>query len=779
MNIVCIGGGPAGLYFGLLMKLENPDNRIVIVERNRPYDTFGWGVVFSDATRENLQKADPVSAAVIESEFSKWDDIDVHFKGKSVRSTGHGFIGIGRKRLLNILQARCEELGVELVFETNVDNELDLAKEYDADLIIASDGINSAIRTKYQTVFKPDIDVRKCRFVWLGTDKIFDAFTFLFVPTEHGWFQVHAYQFEEGRSTFIVETTDETWQKSGIDKMSQEEGIAYCEQLFAPWLDGNKLISNATHLRGSAIWIQFPRVICGNWVHWVQPDQDNGKHVPLVLMGDAAHTAHFSIGSGTKLALEDAIELVQCLRTADSDLKSGLEYYKKVRSVEVLKIQNAARNSTEWFENISRYADFSPEQFTYSLLTRSQRISHENLRLRDAGWIEQYEQWFNQRMEGVKRQTIPLFNPFTVRNVQLANRVVVSPTLLYCAEDGLPGGMHMTHLGSRAMGGAGLVMTEMVAVSKNSRVTPGCAGLWNNEQQKAWKEIVDFVHQQSDACIGVQLGHAGRRGSTQLGWEKYDYPLEEGNWMTLSASAIPYRADVSPVPRAMSPEDMVIVVQDFVDAAKRAADAGFDWLELQAGHGYLLSSFISPLTNTRTDEYGGSLENRLRFPLAVFNAVRNIWPEGKPMSVRISATDWLEGGTTVDDAVEISRHFKQAGADMIVVSTGEVSPDQKPVYGRMYQTPMSDRIRNEAGIATMAVGNITEADQVNGIIASGRADLCALARPFMLNPNWLVEECKRMNWPLPLAAPYFAALPKGSSLIHDTAQPSHKENHDV
>lgn len=759
MNIVCIGGGPAGLYFGLLMKLENPDNRIVVIERNRPYDTFGWGVVFSDATLENLQQADPVSASTIEAEFSKWEDIGIHFKNESIRSTGHGFIGIGRKRLLNILQARCEELGVELVFETNVENEADIAREYNADLVIASDGINSAIRTKYQSEFQPDIDVRKCRFVWLGTEKIFDAFTFLFVPTEFGWFQVHAYQFEEGRSTFIVETTDETWQKAGINEMSQEEGIAFCEKIFAPWLDGHKLISNATHLRGSAIWIQFPRVICDNWVNWISVDN---REVPIVLMGDAAHTAHFSIGSGTKLALEDAIELTQCLKQSEADLKAGLESYKQVRNVEVLKIQNAARNSTEWFENVKRYAHLSPKQFAYSLLTRSQRISHENLRLRDPKWINDYEKWLSQKLGNTQDSSndIPLFNPYQVRGVTLSNRVVVSPTLLYSAHQGMPNNMHLTHLGARALGGAGLVMTEMVAVSNNARVTPGCAGIWNDEQRNEWKKVTDFVHQQSSASVGIQLGHAGRRGSTQLGWEDYDHPLEDDNWMTLSASAIPYHEKLSPAPREMSEEDIVVVIQDFVDAAKRANEAGFDWLELQASQGYLLSSFISPITNKRTDRYGGSLTNRMRFPIEVFTAVRQIWPADKPISVRISATDWLEGGTTVDDAVEISRIFKQAGADMIVVSSGEISPDQKPVYGRMYQTPMSDRIRNEADIATMAVGNISEADQINSIIASGRADLCALARPFMLNPHWLIEECKRMNWPIPLVSPYLAALPQ-------------------
>lgn len=743
MNIVCIGGGPAGLYFGLLMKLQNPKNRVVVVERNRPYDTFGWGVVFSDATLSNLRRADPVSAKTISAEFSHWDDIDVHFKGVCNRSGGHGFIGIGRKKLLNILQDRCVELGVELVFETQVTDDQAIAQEYQADLLIASDGINSAVRTRYENVFKPDIDPRRCRFVWLGTKKIFDAFTFLFAENEHGWFQVHAYQFQEGLSTFIVETTEETWLKAGIDQMSQEDGIAYCEKLFAPWLDGEKLIANAAHLRGAAIWIRFPRVICENWVHWTQPAQ--GKDVPVVLMGDAAHTAHFSIGSGTKLALEDAIELCESLKTAEGDLRKGLAHYQKVRSVEVLKIQNAARNSTEWFENVCRYENLAPEQFAYSLLTRSQRISHENLRVRDAAWLDNYEQWFAAQTGVTSTAKMPpMLTPYHVRGITLHNRVVASPTLLYCANQGVPDDFHLVHLGSRALGGVGLVMTEMTAIAPDARVTKGCVGIWNDEQVIAWQRVTDFVHQKTDAKIGIQLGHAGRRGSTQRGWENENHPMDADNWPLVSASALPYLPNVSQTPVALSEAQMTTVIGQFVAAAKRAEMAGFDWLELQAGHGYLLSSFISPLTNQRTDNYGGTLENRLRFPLAVISAVRQVW--SKPLTVRISSTDWVDGGTTVDEAVEIGRAMKQAGADMIDCSSGEVSPQQQPVYGRMYQTPMADRIRNEAGIPVIAVGAITDADQVNSIIAAGRADLCALSRPLLSDPAWVLHECARYGW---------------------------------
>jgi anthraniloyl-CoA monooxygenase len=741
------------------MKLQDPANDIVVIERNRPYDTFGWGVVFSDATMDNLREADPVSAQSIGDSFTRWDDIEIHFKGQVNRSGGHGFIGIGRKRLLNILQARCEEVGVKLVFETLVEDDQAIARRYHADMVIASDGINSPIRSRYASTFKPDIDQRNCRFVWLGTRKVFDAFNFIFVQNEHGWFQAHAYRFEDGLSTFIVETPEACWQAAGLGDMSQEEGIAYCEKLFAPWLDGNPLVSNAVHLRGSANWIRFPRVICEKWVEWTKPAAAEGsdKTVPVVLMGDAAHSAHFSIGSGTKLALEDAIALTNCLAESHGDLVQGLAQYEQLRTVEVLKIQNAARNSTEWFENVDRYAGLEPEQFAYSLLTRSQRISHENMRLRDPVWLEGFEDWIAGRAGLTKVPGVsvpPMFTPFTVRGARLKNRVVMSPTLLYSCVDGVPGNFHMVHLGSRAMGGAAMVLTEMTAVSPDARITPGCPGLWNDAQTAAFAGIVDFVHDSSTALIGVQLGHSGGRGSTQIGWERPDHPLPVGNWPLMAASPVPYLPAVSQTPREMSRADMDQVREDFVAATRRAEAAGFDWLELQAGHGFLLSSFISPLTNHRTDEYGGSLDQRLAYPLEVFSAMRAVWPQDRPMSVRISANDWVEGGITPDDAVEIARRFKQAGADIIDVSAGEVSIDQKPVYGRMYQTPFADRVRNEAGVATMAVGAITEADHVNSIIASGRADLCALGRPQLADASWLLREAARVGyreveWPKP------------------------------
>ncbi|MBN8617786.1 MAG: bifunctional salicylyl-CoA 5-hydroxylase/oxidoreductase [Anaerolineae bacterium] len=728
MRVICIGGGPAGLYFALLLKKIDSRHQITIIERNSPDDTFGWGVVFSDQTLGNLAQADPKSHERILNSFNHWDDIEVHFKGRTITSSGHGFCGIGRKHLLNILQDRCRELGVELIFNTEIIDDTDYRN---ADLIIAGDGANSSIRRKYEAFFKPHIEKRNCKYAWFGTRKQFGAFTFAFEETEWGWFQAHAYRFDESTSTFIVETPEENWLRAGLDRMTTAESISFCEKLFAKYLDGESLMSNASHLKSP--WINFLRITNENWVHQ-----------NIVLLGDAAHTAHFSIGSGTKLALEDAIALAKSIET-HSNLQEALKSYEAERKIEVLKIQNAARNSTDWFENVKRYTKLEAEQFAYSLLTRSQRISHENLRLRDNQYVKQVESWMAAQ-SGIDAKPIPpMFTPFKLRELTLDNRVVVSPMAMYSCQNGTPDDFYLVHLGSRAHGGAGLVFTEMTCVSADARISPGCAGMYLPEHQDAWKHIVDYVHSRTSAKIAIQLGHAGAKGSTQLGWEEDGEPLLEGNWPLIAPSAVPYSPRHA-IPKAMIKDDMERVKADFLRSTEWAAACGFDWLELHCAHGYLLSSFISPLSNQRTDEYGGSIENRCRYPLEVFRAMRDSWPSHKPMSVRISAHDWAPGGNTDNDAVMIAHLFKDAGADLIDVSSGQTSEQAKPIYGRMYQTPFSDRIRNEVGIATMAVGAIFEPDHVNSIIAAGRADLCAIGRPHLADPYWTLHAAAQLGY---------------------------------
>jgi anthraniloyl-CoA monooxygenase len=740
MRIVCLGGGPAGLYFSILAKKANPSWDITVVERNRPDDTFGWGVVFSDKTMDGFKDVDPETHSEITRAFRHWDDIDVFFKGQKVTSGGHGFCGIGRIKLLQILQKRAAGLGAKLIFQTEITDPDSYASGYD--LVIASDGGSSITRRKYESIFKPNIQPRQNRFIWLGSKKKLDAFTFDFANTEWGWFNLHAYRFDADWSTFIVETPEKNWLKAGIDKMEQEESIALCEKLFADRLDGNALISNAKHLKGSAVWLKFNRVLCEKWFH---------KNI--VLIGDAAHTAHFSIGSGTKLAMEDAIALTRVLSHHDGDVTSALQKYQEEREIEALKLQSAARNRMEWFEQVERYVHLDPEQFTYSLLTGSQRIGHENLKLRDSGYVEKVENWFAAR-SGVDHAVPPMFTPFKVRGLSLKNRVIVSPMAVYMAEDGVPNDFHLVHMGSRAMGGAAMVFTEMTCVSPDARITPACLGMWNDAQRDAWKRVVDYVHTYSDARVALQLGHSGRKGSTRRGWEGIDQPLPSDNWPLVSASPLQYIAGVSQFPREATRADMDRIQADFVSATERGVAAGFDWLEFHCAHGYLMSSFISPLTNLRTDEYGGSLENRCRYPLEVFKAMRAVWPQDKPMSVRISAHDWVPGGITPEDAAIVARLFKCAGADMIDCSSGQVSKEERPVYGRMFQVPFSDRIRNEVGIPTIAVGNIFEGDHVNTIIAAGRADLCAVARPHLADPAWTLHEAAKqgytdMWWPDP------------------------------
>jgi len=740
MRIVCIGGGPAGLYFGISMKLRESEHDITVIERNPQGVTFGWGVVFSEQTLGNLHDNDPESAREIRDNFAHWDDIAVHVRGEEImRSGGHGFVGIARKRLLEILVQRAIELGVDVQFEREVEDPSEFA---DADLIIATDGANSKARQLYAEEFRPSIDVRRNKYIWLGTHKLFDAFTFAFEKTQAGWIWIHAYRFDHDTSTCIVECSPETWKGLGFDKMGPDESIALCEEVFAPYLDGHELINNMRHL-GKVPWLNFWRISNESWFY-----------SNIVLMGDAAHTAHFSIGSGTKLALEDAIALAEKLQghggdrqSYGQDLQDALESYEAERRLEVLKLQSAARNSTEWFENIPRYINQEPMQFAYSLLTRSQRVSHENLRLRDQDWLEEMERWLAESSFGEppEEPVPPMFTPFRLRRMELMNRVVVSPMAMYSAEDGTPGDFHLVHWGTRAQGGASLIFTEMTCVTPEGRISPGCCGMYKPEHEAAFKRIVDFVHTHTEAKFALQLGHSGIKGSTRRGWEGADQPLDDGNWEVIGPSSVPWSED-NQVPHEMTRADMDAVKEAFVRATEMGDRAGFDMLELHCAHGYLLSSFITPVLNMRTDEYGGSLENRLRYPLEVFRAVRKAWPEEKPMSVRISATDWVDGGITADEAVEIARALWKAGADLIDVSAGQTSPDAKPVYGRMFQTPFSDRIRNELSIATMAVGNIFEADHVNSIIAAGRADLCALARPHLYDPYWTLQRAIELGY---------------------------------
>ena len=744
MKVAVLGGGPAGLYFAISMRLRDAAHDITVFERNKPDDTFGWGVVLSAETLDNLEANDPVSAGSIREQFAYWDDIAVIHKGVRTVSTGHGFCGIGRKTLLMLLQKRARELGVHLVFESEIADPKSFMATHD--LVLAADGLNSRARSAFANVFKPDIDVRRCKFVWLGTQQKFDdAFTFIFERTEHGWIWAHAYQFDPDTATFIVECSEETWRRYGFDAMSKENSIATCQRIFKSHLGGHALMSSASHIRGSA-WISFPRVLCERW-----------SHRNLVLMGDAAASAHFSIGSGTKLALESAVALADYLHT-ETDRAAAFAKYEDARRLEVLRLQSAARNSLEWFEDVERYLDLDPVQFNYSLLTRSQRISHENLRLRDPEWLAGAEAWFQQTAgNGHNVRRAPMFAPFRLRDLKLENRIVVSPMAQYKAVDGCPNDWHFVHYAERAKGGAGLVHTEMTCVSPEGRITPGCTGFYAPEHEKAWRRLVDFVHAETDTKICAQLGHSGPKGSTQLGWEEMDAPLAHGNWQVMAASAVPW-SPRNQVPKAMDRKDMDLVREQFVAAARMADRCGFDLLELHCAHGYLLSSFITPLTNLRGDEYGGSLENRMRYPLEVFAAARAVWPAGKPISVRISAHDWVgDAGITPADAVEIARLLQAAGVDICDVSAGQTSICAKPVYGRMFQTPFSDRIRNETGMATMAVGNIYEPDHVNSILMAGRADLVCLARPHLADPYWTLHAAAKLGdraiaWPNPYLA---------------------------
>ena len=740
MRIVSIGGGPAGLYFSLLMKKSDPAHDITVVERNRPDDTFGFGVVFSDATLEHVAAADRESHAEITSHFAHWDDIDIHYRGRVMTSTGHGFAGMSRQVLLDILQRRCAELGVRLEFQREV---ADPNAYRDADLVLGADGVNSLVRSRYAEHFRPRIDWRPNKFVWLGTTFPYPAFTFLFKESPHGLWRVHAYRYDASTSTFILETTEDTWRRAGLDRADEDQTLAFCERLFADELQGHRLLKNRS------LWRSFPTVRNECW-----------RHNNVVLVGDAAHTAHFSIGSGTKLALEDAIALARALQT-HGEVEKALAAYEEDRRPEVERLQRAAQVSLEWFETAERYhGRLEPLQFAMSLLTRSLRVTHGNLKLRDPRFVGAVDRWYASRAEEQSRAPIsaatpppPMFTPFRLRDMVLSNRIVVSPMCQYSAEDGTPGDWHLVNLGSRAIGGAALVIAEMTDVSREGRITRGCTGMYKPEHVAAWRRIVDFVHAASPARIALQLAHAGRKGSTRRLWEGADEPLAEGGWPLISASALPYHP-YSQVPRAMDRDDMTLVREQFVAAARMAEQAGFDMLELHMAHGYLLASFISPLTNVRTDEYGGSAANRARYPLEVFDAVRAVWSPARPISVKISASDWAEGGLGFDDAVGFARSLREHGCDAVTVSTGQTVPDQKPEYGRLYQTPFSDRIRCDAGIATLTVGGISSYDDVNSILTAGRADLCVLARGHLYDPYWTRHAAYEQGWELPWPPQY-------------------------
>jgi anthraniloyl-CoA monooxygenase len=749
LDIVCVGGGPGGLYFALLMKKADTRHRILVIERNRADDTFGFGVVFSDATMVGIAEADASAYEEIAKQLVHWEDIDVHYRGTLIRSTGHGFSGVSRHTLLRVLQEQAVAAGIDVRFESEVNSLDELAA---ADLVVAADGANSSIRRLLGDRVSVSADVRPNRFVWFGTTKPFPAFTFYFKCTEYGLWRVHAYEYEPGRSTFIVECREETWRAAGLDRVSETENAAFLERLFAPELEGHGLITNRS------IWRQFPTIVTRPW---------SVDHT--VLIGDAAHTAHFSVGSGTRMAMEDAVALRTALSTElereDTDpqlaVQRALTAYELARRPQVESLQRAAQASLQWFEETERYMDQPPLQFTFTLLTRSLRITHEDLRVRDPRFLAQVDESVADaaaRQSGQPRVAgrvpPPMFTPFRLRELLIPNRIVMSPMCQYVADDGTVGDWHLVHLGSRAIGGAGLVMAEMTDVSRNARISPWCAGLYAPRHAEAWKRIVEFIHGQSPAKIGIQLGHAGRKGATKRLWEGDNEPLEEGVWPVVSASPIPYFADRSPVPREMTRDDMREAEADYVAAAELANEAGFDLIEIHMAHGYLLASFISPLTNERTDEYGGSLENRMRFPLAIFDACRAVWPAHKPISVRISAVDWMPGGMEPQDAVAVAAMLQQHGCDIVDVSAGQTVPDQQPTYGRLFQTPFADRVRHEVAIPTMAVGNISSYMDVNTIIAAGRADLCLLARAHLFDPYWARHAAWMQNWPLPWPDPY-------------------------
>ncbi|WP_428487550.1 bifunctional salicylyl-CoA 5-hydroxylase/oxidoreductase [Rhodopila sp.] len=720
MRVAVIGGGPAGLYFAILLKRDRPDAQITVTERNSLDDPFGFGVVFSDQTLDAFATADPVSYRAITDNFAYWDDIEIHVRGSVHRVGGNGFCGCSRRSLLMLLHDRARSLGVELLFNRDA-----MPEDFpDADLIVAADGINSAIRERAAARFQPRIDLRPNRFAWMGSTRPFDAFTFFFKECAEGIFIAHCYQYEPGASTWVLEMEPETFRRSGLDQATEAESARFMEHVFAEELCGHKLITNRS------LWRQFPMIRCARWT--------DGN---VVLLGDAKATAHFSIGSGTKLAMEDAIALHRAV-IGGGTVTESLARFEHGRREAVEKIQHAADVSLVWFERVRRFWPMHPTRFAFGVMTRSKAISYDGLAMRAPDFVKQVDALFAREAAGNglpgDTRRPPMFQPFRLRGMDLANRVVVSPMCQYSAVDGLPTDWHLVHYGARATGGAGLVYTEMTCPSADARITPGCAGLWTDAQEAAWTRIVGFTHMHGSAKMCLQLGHAGRKGSTRLMWDGMDQPLPDRNWPVMSASAIPYHPD-SQRPRAMDRADMDRAVAEFRQATLRGERCGFDMLELHCAHGYLLASFLSPLTNIRTDAYGGPVENRLRFPLEVFDAMRAVWPIDKPMAVRLSATDWADGGISETDVAAIARAFADHGCDLIDVSSGQTVADAAPVYGRMFQVPFSDMIRNETGLATMCVGSITSADQINTILAAGRADLVALARPHLVDAGFAMR----------------------------------------
>ena len=747
MRIAVVGGGPGGLYFSSLIKQIDPDADITVWERNAPDDTFGFGVVFSDQTLSGIRASDQSVFEDMGESFAYWDDVDIDIDGNRFTVGGNGFAAMSRKELLHVLQRRASQHGVPVHYRTEAPPVEELMADYD--LVIACDGINSPIREKFASDFGTTIDPRTCKYIWLGTDLVFEAFEFFIRSTPYGVMQIHAYPMDSHGSTFIVEMHEDVWQAAGFDAVdadslppgvSDEAAIEKIREIFADIIGDHSLIAN------NSKWVTFRTIRNKTLVH------EN-----LVLLGDAAHTAHFSIGSGTKLAMEDALALAACLREQPTP-EAALKAYDEERTPVIKSTQRSAQASLEWFEELAQYATQDPEQFAFNLMTRSRRITYGNLQERDPEFVALVDDWLLKseiergRVPAGTRPVPPMFLPYRVRGVELPNRVVVSPMDMYSSVDGVPGDFHLVHLGSKALGGAGLVMTEMVCTSAEGRITPGCGGLWNDEQESAWTRIVDFGHT-TQAKMGIQIGHAGRKAATKLMWDGIDQPLETGGWPIMGPSPIPYLPN-SQVPREMTRADMDEVLAEFVETARRAARAGFDVLELHCAHGYLLSSFLTPVSNQRTDEYGGSLENRLRFPLEVFDVVRGVWPEDRPMFVRISASDWVPEGISFDDILNIARAFAQHGVDVLDVSSGQTTPDARPEYGRSFQTPFADRIRNIVGVDTMAVGAISSWDDVNTNIAAGRSDLCAIGRPHLYDPQWTLHAAADQDVEVEWALPY-------------------------